>query len=94
MSGSVELHIEQEMEGKRACLKNVCLRALPMYCPVRNLMTHVFCESVMLGFFQKFVESFESMLTSDVHYLTLGIWFSISSRLLLRLSPLRYLSRK
>ena len=94
MSGSVELHIEQEI-GREACVSKECLfAALPMYCPVRNLMRHVFCESVMLGLFQKFVESSESMLASNVHFFTLGIWFSISSRLLLRSSLLRYLSRK
>ena len=70
MSGSVELHIEQEMEGICACPKNVCLWALPMYCLVRNLMRQVFCESVMVGFFQKFVESSESMFASDVHLFT------------------------
>ena len=58
------------MEGKRACPKNLYLRALPMYCPVRNLMRQVFCESVMVGFFQKFVESSESMFASDVHLFT------------------------
>ena len=94
VSGSVKLHIKQEMEGKRACPKNVCLRSLPMYWPVRNLMRQVFCESMMVGFFQKFVESSESMFAFDVYFFTLEIWFSIGSRLLLWSSFLRYLSRK
>ena len=58
VSGLVELYIEQEMEGKRACSKNFCLQALPMYCPVQNLMRQVICDSVMVGFFQQSVESF------------------------------------
>ena len=65
-----------------------------MYCPVQNLMTQVFFESMMVGFFQTFVESSESIFVSDVHFLTLGSWFLIGSRLLLESSLLRYLSRK
>ena len=59
-----------------------------------KLMGQVFSESVMVGFSQKFVESSESMFASDVYFFTMDIWFSISSRLLLRSSLLRYFSRK
>ena len=76
----VELHIEQDMEGKRTCPKNACLRAFRMYWPLQNLMRQVFCEKVMVEFFQKFVESSESILASNVYFLILEIWFSISSK--------------
>ena len=55
VSRSVELHFEQEMEGKCVYPKNFCLRALPMYCPVQNLMRQVFCESVIVGVGTRFM---------------------------------------
>ena len=43
-------------------------------------MKQVFCESVMVEFFQKFVESSESILASNVYFLILEIRFSIGSK--------------
>lgn len=45
------------VEGNLSLPKNNCFLRLPMYCPVRNFMMQVFCESVMFEFFQKALES-------------------------------------
>lgn len=51
VSGSGELHIGHVMEGYLSLPKKSCFLVFPMYWPVRNLMRHVFCESVMAGLY-------------------------------------------
>jgi hypothetical protein len=64
VSGSVELHKEQVIWGKRVGPKNSCFLALPIYWLYRNLRMHVGCGSVIEGWVQKFVEVSGSMLGS------------------------------
>ena len=93
MSGSVEVQIGHVMDGNLSIPKKSCLRAFPMYWPVRNLITHVICESVIVGFFQKLVESSLSISLLPVHFSMLGKLSEIRSRLLLRSCFLKYLPK-
>jgi hypothetical protein len=47
VSGSYELQMGHVIDGYVCLPKNNCFRALPIYVPVRNLMRHDFCLSVM-----------------------------------------------
>ena len=58
VSASVELQIGHVLDGKASFPKKSCLRAWPIYCPVRNFIEHVLCLSVMAGFVQKSFDSF------------------------------------
>ena len=49
---SEELHIGHVLDGKRVVPKKSCLQKFAIYYPIWNLIRHVFCESVMFGFFQ------------------------------------------
>ena len=57
VSGSYELQMEHVIEGYACLPKNNCFRALLIYVPVRNLMRHDFCLSVISGFSQNSLES-------------------------------------
>ena len=93
MSGSVEVQIGHAMDGNLSIPKKTCLRAFHMYWPVRNLIRHVICGSVIMGFFQKFVESSLSMSMLLVHFSMFGKLSEIRSRSLLRSCFLIYLLR-
>ena len=55
----------QALLRNQAWPKNSCLRKLPMYCPILNLMRHVIWKSVIVGLCRKFVES-EGLMSA--HY--------------------------
>ena len=73
VSGSFELHMGHVIEGYLWCPKNICFLALPMYVPVRNLIRHDFCLSVIKGFVQNSLDSSLSMSIFSVHLHVLGV---------------------
>jgi hypothetical protein len=81
VSGSCELQIGQAMVGYLCLPKKVCFLAWPMYVPVRNLIRHDFCLSVILGLFHNSLESSLSMSTLPVHLHILGVCTAKFSKL-------------
>ena len=71
--GSFELHMGHVIEGYLWWPKNICFLALPMYVPVRNLIRHDFCLSVIEGFVQNSFDNSLSMSTFSVHLHVLGV---------------------
>ena len=67
VSGSCDLQMGHVMDGNLSLPKNICFLAWPMYVPIRNLIRHVFCLSVMIGFFQNSLESSLSISSFAVH---------------------------
>ena len=60
------------IEGYLCLPKNICFLAFPVYDPVRNLMRHDFCLSVIEGLSQNLFERSLSMSTFSVHLQVLG----------------------
>ena len=81
VSNSYELQIGQVMVGNLCLPKNICFMAWPMYVPVRNLIRHDFCLSVIVGLFQNSLESSFSMSSLFVHIHILGVCMAIGSKL-------------
>src|SRR5665213_2050512 len=71
--GLFELHMGHVIEGYLWWPKNICFLALPIYVPVRNLIRHDFCLSVIEGFVQNSFDSSLSMSTFSVHLHVLGV---------------------
>ena len=93
MSASGELQIGHVIDGNLSMPKNSCFLALPMYCPVRNLSIHVFCESVIVGLDQKLLDSSLSISGFIIHLLMLGNYSDNVFRLLFRSYLVMYVSR-
>ena len=69
------------IEGYLCLPKNICFLVLPMYVPVRNLMRHDFCLSVIAGFSQNSLESSLSIFAFPVHLRVLGVCMAMLSKL-------------
>ena len=93
VSASCELQIGHVVDGNLSLPKNSCFLALPMYCPVRNFRRLVFCESVIIGLDQKWLDILLSMSGFDVHLLMLGNCIANFFRLLSLSCLVRYVSR-
>jgi hypothetical protein len=68
--------------------KENCILAWPMYCHVLNLIKHVFCLFVIVGFFHK---SFDITLFVSLFLSHLYIW-CVWSDIVVRLCILSYLT--
>ena len=69
------------MVGNLCLPKKSCFLAWPMYVPVRNLIRHDFCLSVIIGLFQNSLESSLSMFSLPIHFQMLGVCVAIFSKL-------------
>ena len=81
MSASGELHIGHVCDGYAFMPKKSCFRACPIYCPVRNFIRHVFCLSVMVGLFQKSLDSALSISLLSSHLCSWCVWVAMRARL-------------
>ena len=93
MSASGELQIGHVMDENLSLPKHSCFLALPMYCPVRNFRRLVFCEYVIMGLDQKWLDISLSMSWFVVHLLMLGNCIANLFRLLSLSCLVRYVSR-
>ena len=93
MSASEELHIGHVFDGNLPMPKNSCFRALPIYCPVRNLSMLVFCEYVIVVVVQNLLDVSLSMSGFIVHLLILGNCSDIIFKLVSRSCLVMYVWR-
>ena len=80
MSTSGELHIGHVLDGNLWILKNSCFLALPMYCPVQNFKSVVFCESDIVGLDQNLMDNSLSISGFVVHLAMFGNFSAIILR--------------
>jgi hypothetical protein len=81
VSASNELQIGHVWDGKAVLPKKSCFRACPMYWPVRNLIKHAFCLSVIMGSCQKSFDNVLSISLLSIHLCNWCVWVAIRAKL-------------